>query len=52
MDKDLVSKLEIVLTIDGRGRPAKAKLLVELIKEFGSEFILNELEIISKRVFI
>lgn len=47
----LTMELENVVTIDGRGRPKKAKLLLELIQEFGIEEVKKELEIISKRKF-
>lgn len=47
----LTSELENVVTIDGRGRPKKAKLLLELIEEFGIEQVKAELEKISQRKF-
>lgn len=47
----LTLELENVVTIDGRGRPKKAKLLLELIQEFGIEQVKAELEKISQRKF-
>lgn len=48
MDK-LVKQLENVITIDGRGRPKKAQLLLELIKEFGIDNVLIQIELIGRR---
>ena len=47
----LALELENVVTIDGRGRPKKAKLLLELIQQFGIEEVKKELEIIAARKF-
>jgi hypothetical protein len=47
----LTLELENVVTIDGRGRPKKAKLLLELIQEFGIEQVKAELEKFSQRKF-
>lgn len=47
--KDLTTELEKVLTIDGRGRPKKAQLLLELIKEFGIEEVMKVLGEIKLR---
>ena len=44
--------LEKILTIDGRGRPAKAKLLIELIQAIGIDNALVEIKKISERKFI
>lgn len=49
MNDELVKELENVLTIDGRGRPAKAKLLLQLVKEHGLETVLKEIEKIGER---
>jgi len=47
--KELIEELEIVLTIDGRGRPKKALFLLELISRYGIEAVIQEVEKISKR---
>jgi hypothetical protein len=47
----LTAELENVVTIDGRGRPKKAKLLLELIQEFGIEAVMEELKKFSERKF-
>ena len=44
--------LEKILTIDGRGRPEKAKLLIELIATIGIDKVLVEVKKISERKFI
>lgn len=49
---DLIKQLERIISIDGMGRPARARLLLELIKEFGIENIAKELKEIGKRKFI
>jgi len=48
----LTKSLENTLTIDGRGRPKKAQLLLELIKEFGIDKVMEEIKVISERKFI
>lgn len=45
----MVTELEKVLTIDGRGRPKKAVLLLELIAKYGVEAVLAEIKKISER---
>lgn len=47
----LTAELENIVTIDGRGRPKKAKLLLELIQEFGIEAVTEELKKFSERKF-
>jgi len=47
----LTKELENVVTIDGRGRPKKALLLLELIQEFGIEAVMEELKKFSERKF-
>src|SRR5690606_35471758 len=47
----LTKELENVVTIDGRGRPKKALLFLELIQEFGIEAVMEELKKFSKRKF-
>lgn len=47
----LTKELENVVTIDGRGRPKKALLLLELIEEFGIEAVKGELKKFSERKF-
>jgi hypothetical protein len=50
-DTKLVKELENVLTIDGRGRPKKAVLLLELIQEFGIDKVLEEVKRFGERKF-
>jgi len=45
----LVKELENILTIDGRGRPAKAKTLIELLAEHGLDNVLLAVQEISER---
>jgi hypothetical protein len=47
----LTKELENVLTIDGRGRPKKAVLLLELIQEFGIDKVLKEVKLFGERKF-
>lgn len=47
----LTTELENVITIDGRGRPKKAVLFLELVKEFGIEEVMKEIEKFSERKF-
>jgi thioredoxin reductase len=47
----LTAELENVVTIDGRGRPKKAKLFLELVEEFGIEAVMEELKKFSERKF-
>jgi hypothetical protein len=47
----LTAELENVVTIDGRGRPKKAKLLLELIQEFGIEAVMEELKKFNEKSF-
>jgi hypothetical protein len=47
--EDLTKELERVLTIDGRGRPKKAQLLLELIEQFGVENVLAEVKRFGER---
>ena len=42
-------ELEKVFTVDGRGRPAKAKLFLELVANYGSKFVLDAVEKIGQR---
>lgn len=44
----MVEELEKVLTIDGRGRPKKAVLLLELIAKYGVEAVLAEIKKIGE----
>lgn len=46
---DLAKELEQVLTIDGRGRPKKARSLLELIEQFGMENVLAEVKRFGER---
>jgi hypothetical protein len=45
----MVEELEKVLTIDGRGRPKKAVLLLELITKHGLEAVLAEIKKLGER---
>jgi hypothetical protein len=47
----LTRELENVITIDGRGRPKKAVLLLELVKEFGVDKVLEEVQRFGERKF-
>jgi dissimilatory sulfite reductase (desulfoviridin) alpha/beta subunit len=52
MNKDeLTKELEKVLTIDGRGRPKKAQLLLSLIEKYGWEEFMKVVAEISTRKF-
>ncbi len=52
MDKNLIQDLENVLTIDGRGRPDKARLFLKLVEKFGIENVLAEIKKVGERKFI
>lgn len=45
----LVKELENVFTIDGRGRPRKCKLFLELLKQYGAEEVMIEINRMSER---
>jgi len=45
----LVKDLEGVFTIDGRGRPRKCQLFLELVSINGMDAVLSEMEKIAKR---
>jgi hypothetical protein len=45
----MTTELEKVLTIDGRGRPKKAILLLELITKHGIEAVLAEIKKLGER---
>ncbi len=45
----IIQILESILTIDGNGRPAKARLLLSLMQEAPSEEFLQALKEISER---
>jgi hypothetical protein len=51
VNEELTKKLESVITIDGRGRPKKAQLLLELLEEFGIELVVEELKRFGERRF-
>ena len=51
MNEDLIKALENVLTIDGRGRPKKALLLLELLEKYGVEEITAKLKEFGERRF-
>ena len=45
----LTKDLENIFTIDGRGRPRKCKLLLELMKQYGTDAVIKEVEVMSQR---
>ncbi len=49
--EELTKQMENVLTIDGRGRPRKAILLINLIMDVGIEEVMKVLDEISTRRF-
>jgi hypothetical protein len=49
--KVVIKELENILTIDGRGRPAKAKALLWLIDSHGKAIFEQALKEISERKF-
>jgi hypothetical protein len=50
MEKELTFiDLEFVFTIDGRGRPKKAKLFLEFVEKYGIDRVLEEVKKISER---
>ncbi len=48
---ELTIEMEHVITIDGRGRPRKARYLLELIEKFGIEEVMKVLGEMSTRKF-
>ena len=46
-----IKELENILTIDGRGRPAKAKALLWLMDRYGKSIVEQALKEISERKF-
>jgi hypothetical protein len=48
---DLLIQLERILTIDGKGRPAKAKLLLDLIEKTDKEVLVAAITQVSERKF-
>lgn len=49
LDDSLVKNLENVFTIDGRGRPKKCQLLLELLKTFPISEVMKEIQRMSER---
>ena len=47
--KIVVKELENIFTIDGRGRPAKAKTFLRLIDNYGRELVIEEVKRIGER---
>lgn len=47
--KVIVKILENIFTIDGRGRPAKARAFLDLISKYGSALVLDEVRKIGER---
>lgn len=50
--KELVEKLEMIFTIDGRGRPEKCKMFLELLQDVDINIIKVELKRMAERKFI
>jgi hypothetical protein len=48
-EEELTKEFERILTIDGRGRPEKAKMLLQVMREYDIDVIFEVLENISKR---
>lgn len=48
---NLEKELENVFTIDGRGRPAKAKFFLQLIDTYGMEAVLETIKKLGERKF-
>lgn len=51
MKDELTKEMENVITIDGRGRPKKAQLLLKLIEDNGIEEVMRVLQELSTRKF-
>lgn len=51
VNKELIKKLENILTIDGRGRPAKARMLLEILETVDMEEVRKNLKEIGERRF-
>ena len=49
MNEELIKKMESVLTIDGRGRPKKAQLLLDLITVYGIEEVMKVIKEFGER---
>jgi hypothetical protein len=47
--KIVVKELENIFTIDGRGRPTRARTLLELIDKYGRELVLVEIKHLGER---
>jgi len=47
--KIVVKELENIFTIDGRGRPAKARTFLDLMDRFGRELVIGEVKRLSER---
>lgn len=50
-ETDVTKELEKILTIDGRGRPEKAKMLIKLLENVTLTNIFEKLHEISKRKY-
>lgn len=51
MNNELTKALENIFTIDGRGRPAKAKYFLELLQKYELNEVLRVIQEISERKF-
>ena len=47
--KLIVKELENIFTIDGRGRPAKARDFLRLIDNYGKELVFAEVKKLGER---
>lgn len=47
--KLIVKELENIFTIDGRGRPSKAKTFLQLLSDYGNGQVLAAVKEISER---
>jgi hypothetical protein len=52
MNKEIITKLlESIITIDGKGRPAKARLLISLLCEVNTVNLIDSIKDIGERKF-
>lgn len=49
-ERQIIEKvLENIFTIDGKGRPAKAKIFLGLLDKYGEQLVLDEVRKMSER---
>jgi hypothetical protein len=51
LNKELTQKLESIISIDGKGRPARARMLLEILATVPAEELKAALEEIAARKF-